>query len=110
MTVTGICSNCGERLKLKDGLIPYHDFPKPCRSCCVGSKSPCVKGSEEQPATDFETKDGAKVKPGDIVYHPDCAGGAVVTFEGDAFIPRHGIELVKDCYSTRKLAHPKEYK
>ena len=36
----GSCSVCGEVFELiGNGLIPYHDFPKPCRRVCKGSKS-----------------------------------------------------------------------
>ncbi len=34
------CPHCGETFKveqLRDGLIPTHDFPKPCRSVCRGA-------------------------------------------------------------------------
>lgn len=34
----GICSHCKDSFQLKGGLIPTHDFPKPCRSVCPGSK------------------------------------------------------------------------
>lgn len=33
------CPHCGaEFSKLRDGKIPTHDFPPPCRSVCPGSK------------------------------------------------------------------------
>lgn len=38
----GRCSHCGETMALKDGLLPYHDFPKPCRQLCRGAKMPPV--------------------------------------------------------------------
>lgn len=42
------CPYCGEEFRaLKDGLIPTHDFPKPCRSVC--------KGSKEEPRVDKDT-------------------------------------------------------
>ncbi len=32
------CPHCGEQFtKLKDGKIPTHDFPRPCRQVCPGS-------------------------------------------------------------------------
>lgn len=35
---TATCPYCGEKFtKLKDGKIPMHDFPKPCRAVCRGS-------------------------------------------------------------------------
>jgi ribosomal protein L37AE/L43A len=35
------CPHCGERFtKLKEGMIPTHDFPKPCRMVCRGSGKP----------------------------------------------------------------------
>lgn len=38
---TAMCPNCGEKFtSLKDGKIPTHDFPKPCRSVCRGSGQP----------------------------------------------------------------------
>ncbi len=38
MKNTAKCRNCGtEFSKLKDGKIPTHDFPPPCRSVCRGS-------------------------------------------------------------------------
>ena len=40
---SGRCSHCGERMPLKDGLLPYHDFPKPCRMLCRGAKMPPVE-------------------------------------------------------------------
>src|SRR5690242_7707777 len=40
-TKTATCPNCGEGFtKLKDGKIPTHDFPKPCRSVCRGTGEP----------------------------------------------------------------------
>jgi hypothetical protein len=37
-TVIGVCPNCGEKFsELKDGKIPSHDFPRPCRAVCCGS-------------------------------------------------------------------------
>lgn len=36
-----MCPHCGELFMWKElqmGLIPRHDFPKPCRSVCPGSK------------------------------------------------------------------------
>lgn len=34
------CANCGEAFMerhLREGTIPTHDYPKPCRSLCPGS-------------------------------------------------------------------------
>jgi len=39
----GVCSNsrCGEKVRLdEDGNIAYHDWPKPTRQVCPGSKKP----------------------------------------------------------------------
>lgn len=36
--MTGMCPHCGEIVTLKDGLTPYHDWPKPFRQVCPGSK------------------------------------------------------------------------
>jgi uncharacterized Zn-finger protein len=45
---TATCPYCGEKFtKLKDGKIPTHDFPKPCRSVC--------RGSGEQPKANDDT-------------------------------------------------------
>src|SRR6185437_257307 len=36
--IAGVCPNCGETFaELKDGKIPTHDFPRPCRAVCRGS-------------------------------------------------------------------------
>lgn len=33
------CQHCGEQFtSLADGLIPTHDYSKPCRSVCPGSR------------------------------------------------------------------------
>ena len=42
----GLCQWCAEELPLRDGLIPYHDFPKPCRSVCRGSKHPPMSAAD----------------------------------------------------------------
>lgn len=35
---TATCPHCGEKFtSLKDGKIPTHDFPRPCRQVCRGS-------------------------------------------------------------------------
>jgi hypothetical protein len=35
---TATCPHCGDEFtKLKDGKIPTHDFPRPCRAVCPGS-------------------------------------------------------------------------
>lgn len=34
------CSQAFTAAEMKDGLTPYHDFPPPCRSVCMGSKQP----------------------------------------------------------------------
>lgn len=62
-TPKAICPNCGEQFsKLKDGAIPTHDFPKPCRSVCKGSGAqprgekddrPLWKDKPEQQSIDF---------------------------------------------------------
>ncbi len=33
-----MCPRCGEVVVLKDNLTPYHDWPKPARRVCPGSK------------------------------------------------------------------------
>lgn len=44
------CPNCGELfIKLKDGKIPTHDFPKPCRSVCRGSGEDSRPEKDERP-------------------------------------------------------------
>lgn len=35
---TGMCPHCGEVVGIKDGLTVYHDWPKPTRQVCPGSK------------------------------------------------------------------------
>lgn len=59
---TAACPHCGEKFtSLKDGKIPTHDFPRPCRSVCRGSgnqpkqhdDTPLWKDSPEQEAKDF---------------------------------------------------------
>lgn len=61
------CPHCGESFKaLKDGKIPTHDFPKPCRQVCRGSgqypksreDTPLWKDDSDQEARDF--LDGAR--------------------------------------------------
>jgi endogenous inhibitor of DNA gyrase (YacG/DUF329 family) len=45
---TATCPHCGEKFtKLKDGVIPTHDFPRPCRQVC--------RGSGEQPKQHADT-------------------------------------------------------
>jgi hypothetical protein len=40
------CAYCGKYVVLNDGLVPYHDYPPPCRSVCRGSKNlPLVEGA-----------------------------------------------------------------
>lgn len=59
---TAVCPHCGEEFtKLKEGCIPTHDFPKPCRSVCPGSgerpklnnDTPLWKDDPSQQARDF---------------------------------------------------------
>jgi len=41
--VFGKCPHCGDRYNaqdLRDGKIPTHDYPRPCRSVCPGSGQP----------------------------------------------------------------------
>lgn len=38
MTQTGMCPHCGEIITVMNGLTTYHDYPKPCRAVCPGSK------------------------------------------------------------------------
>jgi uncharacterized Zn-finger protein len=56
------CPLCGERFeKLKDGKIPTHDFPKPCRAVCRGTgqqpkaheATPLWKDDPQQEERDF---------------------------------------------------------
>lgn len=56
------CPHCGESFKaLRDGKIPTHDFPKPCRSVCRGSgrsprsadDAPLWKDDRQQEERDF---------------------------------------------------------
>lgn len=35
---TGMCPHCGEEVSTKDGLTAYHDWPKPTRQVCPGSR------------------------------------------------------------------------
>lgn len=62
MKPTATCPHCGEQFtKLKDGKIPTHDFPRPCRSVCRGSgqepkqhaDTPLWKDDPAQEAKDF---------------------------------------------------------
>lgn len=58
------CPHCGENFSaLKNGKIPTHDFPKPCRQVCPGSgesprkkKSALWKNDPEQRERDFVTQ------------------------------------------------------
>jgi hypothetical protein len=59
---TATCPHCGEQFtRLKDGKIPTHDFPRPCRSVCRGSgeqpkqhkDTPLWKDDPDQQARDF---------------------------------------------------------
>lgn len=34
----GMCPHCGEDVAVKDSLTAYHDWPKPTRQVCPGSK------------------------------------------------------------------------
>lgn len=55
------CPHCGDSFRsLKDGNIPTHDFPKPCRTVCRGSgqqprkkDSPLWKDKPEQEGIDM---------------------------------------------------------
>jgi ribosomal protein L37AE/L43A len=55
------CPHCGESFnKLKNGKIPTHDFPKPCRQVCRGSgldprdgDAPLYKDDPAQEGRDF---------------------------------------------------------
>lgn len=56
------CPHCGQEFKgLKDGKIPTHDFPPPCRAVCPGSKeeprqhddTPLWKDDPKQRERDF---------------------------------------------------------
>ena len=40
------CSYCGELLQQKNGVVPHHDFPKPCRMLCRGSGNPPREANE----------------------------------------------------------------
>lgn len=41
------CIHCGEPLELDgDGSVPYHDWPKPTRQICPGSKQPYGLGTK----------------------------------------------------------------
>lgn len=33
-----MCPHCGEIVTTSDGITPYHDWPKPMRKVCPGSK------------------------------------------------------------------------
>lgn len=40
------CAHCGAYVVLIDWLVPYHDYPPPCRSVCPGSKNlPLAEGA-----------------------------------------------------------------
>jgi hypothetical protein len=32
------CTHCGELVEVINNITEYHDFPKPCRQICRGSK------------------------------------------------------------------------
>lgn len=36
--MTGMCPHCGEIVALKEGLTKYHDWPRPTRQVCPGSR------------------------------------------------------------------------
>ena len=52
-TIQYMCPHCGwcyDADKSDDGLVPTHDFPKPCRSVCPGSKqTPRNPHSDKRP-------------------------------------------------------------
>jgi endogenous inhibitor of DNA gyrase (YacG/DUF329 family) len=59
---TALCPHCGQAFtKLKDGKIPTHDYPKPCRVVCRGSgenpksreDTPLWKDDPSQEGRDF---------------------------------------------------------
>ena len=37
------CSEGFQEIALREGKIPFHDFPKPCRSLCSGSLEPPLR-------------------------------------------------------------------
>lgn len=58
------CPHCGEQFpKLKEGKIPTHDWPRPCRQVCPGSgerpranaDTPLYKDNRLPPKTDPNT-------------------------------------------------------
>lgn len=60
------CRNCGaEFSKLKDGKIPTHDFPPPCRSVCRGSGQ-APKDDESTPLWKDDASQEAKDTFGQI--------------------------------------------
>lgn len=51
------CPHCGELFaRLGIGLIPTHDFPKPCRRVCPGSKHLPRDASDKRPLWKGEEK------------------------------------------------------
>jgi hypothetical protein len=50
MSSTDMCPHCGELVECRNGLTPYHDYPKPCRAVCPGSEqNPRCSTSDARP-------------------------------------------------------------
>lgn len=51
-----MCPHCGETFEGYHELIPYHDYPKPCRQVCPGSKQiPRCSESDGRPLWNGES-------------------------------------------------------
>lgn len=44
------CSQAFRESELRDGAVPYHDFPRPCRSVCQGSTQPPLREAPKPPS------------------------------------------------------------
>lgn len=45
------CPHCGEKFTQSqcDPLTPCHDYPRPCRACCPGSKQTPRSVNDDRP-------------------------------------------------------------
>lgn len=76
------CSHCDEPFDLVDGeaVVPYHDFPKPCRAVCPGAKKPPVvreqKEGERVPCRHQKRYAACDMTPGGMCFAvpPDMPG------------------------------------
>ena len=70
-----MCPHCGELIAATDGLTAYHDWPKPMRKVCPGSKQlPRCAESDARPLWNGERNTRFQGSPGAGAESPSTQG------------------------------------